>query len=64
MGFLARAKRTTVRPRALIIDAFQTKTGLKLSATTPVSRAADALLGWWASTVHISRQPRSTPGCS
>jgi divalent metal cation (Fe/Co/Zn/Cd) transporter len=50
MGFLARAKRTTGKAlgsRALIIDAFQTTTCLRLSATTLAGLAANALLGWW-----------------
>jgi Predicted Co/Zn/Cd cation transporters len=50
MGFLARAKRTTgeaLGSRALIIDAFQTTTCLRLSVTTLIGLAANALLGWW-----------------
>ncbi len=50
MGFLARAKRATgeaLGSRALIIDAFQTTTCLRLSATTLVGLAANALFGWW-----------------
>lgn len=46
MGFLARAKRTTgeaLGSRALILDAFQTKACLWLSATTLVGLAANAV---------------------
>lgn len=55
MGFLARAKRTTgeaLGSRALILDAFQTKACLWLSATTLVGLTANAVLGlWWADPV-------------
>jgi divalent metal cation (Fe/Co/Zn/Cd) transporter len=55
MGFLARAKRTSgesLGSRALILDAFQTKACLWLSATTLVGLTMNAVLGlWWADPV-------------